>query len=150
MHGSKWRGLETEQPTQPRQPPTLHTFRPRRSRSKKGINFTRFLPAISKDALKKISREVRSWRIHRRTGTSFALLAHELNPIIRGWMNYYGAFYRTELHGLLRRINAYLVRWIRRKYKRLAGFKKAKACWKGITTRYPRMFAHWQWTPVFW
>ena len=61
-----------------------------------------------------------------------------------------GAFYRTELHDLLRRINAYLVRWIRRKYKRLAGFKKAKACWKGITTRYPRMLAHWQWTRAFW
>ena len=126
------------------------TFRPRRSRSRKGINFTRFLPAISNDALKKISREVRSWRIHRRTGHTFVQLAREINPIVRGWMNYYGAFYRTELHDLLRRINAYLVRWIRRKYKRLAGFKKAKACWKGITTRYPRMLAHWQWTRAFW
>ena len=126
------------------------TFRPRRSRSKAGINFTRFLPAISKDALKKISRQVRSWRIHRRTGHTLAQLARVINPIVRGWMNYYGAFYRTELHALLRRINAYLVRWIRRKYKRLAGFKKAKACWQGITTRYPRMFAHWQWTAVFW
>jgi hypothetical protein len=34
--------------------------------------------------------------------------------------------------------------------QRLAGFKKAKACWKGITTRYPRMLAHWQWTRAFW
>jgi hypothetical protein len=61
-----------------------------------------------------------------------------------------GAFYRTELHDLLRRINAYLVRWIRRKYKRLAGFKKAKACWKRIISQYPRLFAHWQWTAGFW
>jgi len=127
-----------------------YTFRPRRSRSRAGINFTRFLPAISKDALTKISRQVRSWRIHRRTGQTFAQLAYAINPVVRGWMNYYGAFYRTELHGLLRRINAYLVRWIRRKYKRLAGFHKAKACWQGITGRYPRMFAHWQWTAVFW
>ena len=127
-----------------------YTFRPRRSRSRAGVNFTRFLPAISKDALKKISRQVRSWRIHRRTGQTFAQLARAINPVVRGWMNYYGAFYRTELHALLRRINAYLVRWIRRKYKRLAGFHKSKACWQGITERYPRMFAHWQWTAVFW
>jgi RNA-directed DNA polymerase len=127
-----------------------YTFRPRRSRSRAGINFTRFLPAISKDALKKINRQVRSWRIHRRTGHTFAQLAHAINPVVRGWMNYYGAFYRTELHGLLRRINDYLVRWIRRKYKRLARFHKSKACWQGITERYPRLFVHWKWTAVFW
>jgi RNA-directed DNA polymerase len=127
-----------------------YTFQPRKSRSKAGVNFSRFLPAISKDALNKISREVRSWRIHRRTGQTFVQLARVVNPIVRGWMNYYGAFYRTELHGLLRRINAYLVRWIRRKYKRLAGLRKALACLRGIATRYPRMFAHWQWTSLAW
>ncbi|MGX6608576.1 group II intron maturase-specific domain-containing protein, partial [Micromonosporaceae bacterium Da 78-11] len=81
---------------------------------------------------------------------TFGQLARFVNPIVRGWMNYYGAFYRTELHDLLHRINAYLVRWIRRKYKRLAGFKKAKACWKRIIKQYPRLFAHWQWTAAFW
>jgi RNA-directed DNA polymerase len=126
------------------------TFQPRGSRNKKGVVFTCFLPAISKEALNKISSEVRSWRIHLRTGLTFSQLAREINPIVRGWMNYYGAFYRTALHGLLHRINAYLVRWIRRKYKRLAGFKKAKACWKRIVSQYPRMFAHWQWTSAFW
>jgi RNA-directed DNA polymerase len=127
-----------------------YTFQPRGSRNKKGVVFTCFLPAISKDALKKIGSEVRSCRIHLRTGLTFSQLARAINPIVRGWMNYYGAFYRTELHGLLRRINAYLVRWIQRKYKRLARFKKAKACWKRIISQYPRMFAHWQWTAGFW
>ncbi|MGW4408654.1 group II intron maturase-specific domain-containing protein [Nonomuraea sp. NPDC004702] len=109
-----------------------------------------FLPAISKEALKKISSEVRRWRIHRRTGHTFTQLARAINPIARGWMQYYGAFYHSALKPLLRRINAYLVRWIRRKYKRLAGFKKAKKCFQGITQRYPRMFAHWQWSRNFW
>ncbi len=126
------------------------TLQSRGSRNKAGKIFGNFLPAISKDALKKISRQVRSWRVHLRTGLTFGQLAREINPVARGWMNYYGAFYRTELHGLLRRINAYLVRWIQRKYKRLAGFKRAKACWKRITSQYPRMFAHWAWTPGFW
>ncbi len=66
---------------------------------------------------------------------------------MRGWMQYYGAFYRSAMYQLLSRINAYLVRWIRKKYKRLQARKKAMVCWRGIIERYPRMFAHWAWTP---
>lgn len=48
-------------------------------------------------------------------------------------MQYYGAFYRTAMYPLLKRINAYLVRWLRKKYKRLRTFKKAKAAWRRVT-----------------
>jgi RNA-directed DNA polymerase len=65
-------------------------------------------------------------------------------------MQYYGAFYRSALLPLLRRINAYLMRWIRKKYKRLAPAKKARACWERLTTQYPRLFAHWAWVPYSW
>ncbi|MEH1125291.1 reverse transcriptase domain-containing protein [Micromonospora sp. CPCC 206061] len=81
------------------------TFRARKARSRHGKNFAAFLPAISKDALNKISRTVRSWRLHRRTGYTFAELARTINPIVRGWMQYYGAFYRSALHPLLQRNN---------------------------------------------
>lgn len=91
-----------------------------------------------------MSAEVRSWRIHRRTGHTFAQLARIINPIVRGWIQYYGAFYRSALKPLLRRINAYLVRWIRQKYKRLAAKRKALAKMQEIARRYPRMFAHWR------
>ncbi|MFD8035681.1 group II intron reverse transcriptase/maturase [Streptomyces sp. NPDC059717] len=107
-----------------------YTFRARGARSRQGVNFTSFLPAISKDALKKIGREVRSWQLHTRTNMTFFELARWINPIVRGWMQYYGAYYRAALHPLLIRINAYLVRWIRRKYRRLRTFKRAHACWK--------------------
>jgi RNA-directed DNA polymerase len=90
---------------------------------------------------------VRSWRLHLRTSHTFAELARTINPIVRGWMQYYGAFYRSAMYQLLSRINAYLVRWIRKKYKRLRARKKAMVCWRGITERYPRMFAHWKWVP---
>jgi RNA-directed DNA polymerase len=126
------------------------TFRARKAIDRNGERFTAFLPAISKDALNKISSEVRRWRLHRQVGRTFAELARAINPIVRGWMQYYGAFYRTALHPLLRRINAYLMRWIRKKYKRLRTFKKAHACWRRIIRQYPRAFAHWAWVPTFW
>ena len=123
------------------------TFRQRRARNRHGKSFSNFLPAISKDALNKISAAVRSWRLHLRTGHTFKDLARRINPIVAGWMQYYGAFYRSALSPLLQRINAYLMRWIRKKYKRLRGKKKAHECWQGITERYPLMFAHWKWVP---
>ena len=126
---------------------TAFTFRARAARGRNGQNFTSFLPAISTDALKKISGEVRQWRLHHWTGHTFGEVARLINPIVRGWMQYYGAFYRTALYPLLLRINAYLMRWIRKKYKRLRGKKKARECWQGITERYPLMFAHWKWVP---
>jgi len=123
------------------------TFRQRSARNKNGRRFSSFLPAISTDALNRISAEVRSWRLHRRTGLTFKDLSRHINPIVAGWMRYYGAFYRSALYPLLSRINTYLVGWIRKKYKRLQGKKKALQCWQGITGRYPRMFAHWKWVP---
>lgn len=126
------------------------TFRARGARSRHGQTFTSFLPAISTDALGTISAQVRGWRLHLRTGQTMAELARQINPVVRGWMQYYGAFYRTALYPLLQRINAYLVRWLRKKYKRLRGFKKAWACWRRTTKQYPSLFAHWQWVHSFW
>ena len=123
------------------------TFRQRRARAKDGRQFNSFLPAICKDALKKISAEVRSWRLYNRTGQDLKDVARDINPVVRGWMQYYGRFYRSKMYPLLSRINAYLVRWIRKKYKRLRAKRKAFRCWRGIVERFPRMFAHWEWVP---
>ena len=126
------------------------TFRARAARGKNGKKFTSFLPAVSKDALAKMSAEVRRWRLHLRTWHTMGSLAREINPVVRGWMQYYGAFYRSALLPLLRRINAYLMRWLRKKYKRLASKKKARACWERVTAQHPRLFAHWAWVPYSW
>jgi len=126
------------------------TFRAHGARGRNGEIFTSFLPAISKDALKQVSRTVRRWRLHLRTGHTLAELAAEINPIVRGWMQYYGAYYRSALHPLLRRINAYLMRWLRRNHRRLRPFNAAKACWQRITSQQPRLFAHWAWVAAFW
>jgi RNA-directed DNA polymerase len=126
------------------------TFRPRPARRKDGGRFLSFTPAISTDALKKISKEVRSWRLHQRITHTFTDLAKAINAIVAGWMRYYGHIYRSALYPLLGRINAYLVRWIRNKYQRLRGSKPTHRKLQEITERYPGMFAHWRWIPSAW
>jgi hypothetical protein len=131
-------------------PHASFTFQARAARSKTGAKFASFLPAISKQALKKISGEVRQWRLHRKVRLTLTEIATKINPIIRGWLQYYGAFYRSALVPLLARINAYLLRWIRKKYKRLRTLKKALAAWQRVTSQHPRLFAHWTWVHTPW
>ncbi|MFF4139470.1 group II intron maturase-specific domain-containing protein [Streptomyces mirabilis] len=87
-------------------------------RDKNGRIRWSFRPAVSRDALKGLGEEVRSWRLHRRVNLTVEELAQRINPIVAGWMQYYGRFYRSALYPLLMRINAYLVRWLRNKYRR--------------------------------
>ena len=98
-----------------------YTFRPRLSKNKHGKHFVNFSPAVSDDARKAISREIRSWHITRRSDKTLTDLARMFNPIVQGWINYYGRFYKSWLYPVLRHINDGLVRWAMRKYKRLHG-----------------------------
>jgi len=127
-----------------------YTFRKRAAVDPDGRIFNGFLPAVSKDAMKKMSRAVRDWRLHRWTTLSLNELAVWVNQVVPGWLNYYGRFYRTELRPLLRRINAYILRWARKKYRRLRSFKRAMAWWKGVVQRDPSLFVHWSWTTIAW
>jgi RNA-directed DNA polymerase len=121
-----------------------YTFRPRLSRSKYGDYFVNFLPAVSADARKQMGREIRRWRLHRWSGKTLTDLARSINAIVRGWINFYGRFYRSELVRFLRRINDYLVRWATRKYKRLRRRPaKARRLLADVYRREPGLFAHW-------
>jgi group II intron reverse transcriptase/maturase len=126
------------------------TFRKRAARSSDGTVFNGFLPAVSNEAIKKMNRVVHSWRLPRWTTLSLDELAAWVNQIVPGWVDYYGRYYRTALSPLLRRINAYILRWARKKYKRLRAFKRAIVWWKGVVIRDPDLFRHWRWTTVFW
>jgi group II intron reverse transcriptase/maturase len=77
------------------------TFRARGMRTRHGDVFTGFGPAASKDAIKKMNEQVKSWRLHRLTGHAIGEIARAINPVIRGWMQYYGRFYKSELYPLL-------------------------------------------------
>jgi RNA-directed DNA polymerase len=121
------------------------TFRPRRALSKYRRLFTSFLPAVSNDALKRMRDAVRRWNLHRRTPATLDELAQQCNTTIQGWWNYYGAFYRTAMHSLFNYIDLRLMRWARRKYKRLRQHKRRSAEWlRKVKAAHPRLFVHWR------
>ncbi|MGH2713973.1 MAG: group II intron reverse transcriptase/maturase [Thermoleophilaceae bacterium] len=122
-----------------------YTFRPRLARSKAGVNFVSFLPAVADDAAKAIRHTIKRWRLHLWSGSTLAELARSVNAIVRGWCNYYGGFYPSELLRSLRHINEYLVRWAMQKYKRLRGRpRRARSFLASVAGREPALFAHWQ------
>ena len=127
------------------------TFRPRKARNgKDGSYFVSFLPGMSTEALMAKSAELRKMRIHRRTNLSLDDLAAWLNPIVAGWMAYYGRYYRTAMDPLLRRINAYLMRWAGKKYRRrLRAHRRFWRWWTGLLERQPGLFAHWKWVRTY-
>ena len=75
-----------------------YTFRPRKSVSKDGEVSLNFLPAISGKAAKAIRQTVRDWNLKRKTPISLEEIARRINPVVRGWMVYYGRFYRSAGH----------------------------------------------------
>lgn len=104
-----------------------------------------FLPAVSRKALKAISRTIRRWALHLHNGKSLDELAAFVNPFVRGWINYFGSFYRTKLRPTLKRIDLYVIRWARRKFKRLRRKTKGARDWFDRLRRAkPTLLAHWQ------
>jgi RNA-directed DNA polymerase len=104
---------------------------------------------VSPEALKEMGQRVREWRIHLRTRLDLDELADWINPIVLGWMTYYGRFYRSQLYPFLQRVNTYLTRWARKKYRRLRSYKRFKAWWSGLIDREPGLFKHWAWSRDF-
>ena len=104
-----------------------------------------FQPAASPKALTFISRTSRRWTLHHSSEKSLPNLAEMYNPCIRGWINYYSNFYRTQLRSTLKRIDLYVIRWARRKFKRLRLKTKGARDWFDRLRRTnPTLFAHWQ------
>ena len=126
-----------------------YTFRPRKARGQDGRFYVGFLAGASREALAAMGQQVRGWRIHRRVGFDLKQLAEWINPIVSGWVTYYGRFYRSVLNPLVHRINTYLMRWAQKKYRRLRSFKRFQAWWTGLVDREPGLFVHWAWMRAF-
>ena len=121
------------------------TFRARKTIWLGHIYAHGFLPAASPKALKAISRTIRRWTLHLCSDKALQDLATLVNPTIRGWIAYYGSFYRTKLRPTLKRIDLYVIRWARRKFKRLRRKTKGARDWFDRLRRAnPMLFAHWQ------
>ena len=120
------------------------TFRPRKAMSKHGL-FTSFLPGVSADALKRMRQTVRGWKLTRQTHVPLATLATQYNPIIQGWWNYYGAFYKAAMFRMYEHIDRALVRWAGHKYKALSGRKRDSVQWlRKMKKAEPQLFYHWR------
>jgi RNA-directed DNA polymerase len=124
------------------------TFKPRPVVSKTKEYFTGFNPAVSVKALKRISDAIRGWDVNQWVGWALSLqdIAEKVNPIIQGWINYYGKFYPSILKKHFRYIDLRLALWVRTKFKRFKRYKSRSIHWLGmIAMQCPTLFAHWKW-----
>jgi len=109
-----------------------------------GKLFTGFNPGVSRKAMKRMNLAIRKLNSNRRTPLTLNERAARLNPMVRGWVTYYGAFYPEPLKRFLVRIDLKLGRWARNKYKRLRGHKRRAGSWlKQVRNVSPKLFVHW-------
>lgn len=122
-----------------------YEFRRRWLKSRKGDMFLSFSPAICKEAKKDICRTIRNTGVRNRSDLSLEEVALWLNPMISGWINYYGRFNKSAMKPVMRQINLTLVKWCTHKYKTFR-YSKAKACQFMVDTfeKRPKLFAHWR------
>jgi len=123
-----------------------YTFRRRVCRKKTSQYFVGFVPAVSQKAKKAMSRKIKEWNLKKLVPLTLEEIAEEINPQVRGWMNYYGAYYRSAMRPILRQVELAIVGWINRKYKKLRRKFVAATRWlRAIWRRKPKLFAHWAW-----
>lgn len=121
-----------------------YTFRARRSKNRWGKYFVNFSPGVSNAATKAIREEIRNWQLRCRVDKWIDDLARMFNPIIRGWITYYGRFYKSALYPTLRYLDLRLAQWAMAKYKRLKRHRRRATHWiNRASLRDPSLFAHW-------
>jgi len=123
-----------------------YCFRPRLvKRSQDGTMFCGFNPAVSPSALKAMRAKLRELGIRRRTEMSLAEIAHRINPLLRGWISYYGRYAPSALAPLLRYVNQTLLAWATRKFKRLKAHKiRASRFLIRLSRQNANLFVHWR------
>ena len=118
-------------------------FRPREVKNKYGKYFLGFNPAVSKTAIKGMYQQIRDWRLHRQTRSTLEEIVRNINPIVLGWINYYGSYCRSALHPILNHIDWKLVKWAIRKYKRMKGSQRRATKWLNrIKRKEPNLFVY--------
>jgi len=116
----------------------------RRKNSRSGHLFVGFNPAISPKARKVISQKIRSWQLTKWTMVSMKKIADWINPRVRGWINYYGAYSKSSIRPILRQVEFAIAKWAMRKYKNLHRKWVSTLRWlKSVSQRSPHLFAHW-------
>jgi RNA-directed DNA polymerase len=121
-------------------------FQPRGARNKRtGELWLSYLPAISRKARQAITSKVRSWGIPPASDKELEDFARMYDESIRGWVNYYGRYYRSALYQALSCVNRRLVWWAMQKYKRFRGRQRQATHWlRRLARLRPELFAHWR------
>jgi RNA-directed DNA polymerase len=121
-----------------------YTFRKVRIKDRLGRLQMNFIASVSKKAEQALKDKVKALEIHKRTGSKIEMIAEMLNPILRGWMNYFGKFNRSAMKRALDCVQRRLIKWAMCKYKRFHGHRRRAEEWlKQVREREPNMFAHW-------
>lgn len=122
------------------------TFRPRVVKNRKRNSlFVSFTPAVSSKALKSMRENTRRWNFRNRTELSLKDISRLYNPVLRGWVAYYGRFCPSALYPVFRHFNKTLVAWAMRKYRRLKGHKiRTSLFLEKVAETQPYLFVHWQ------
>jgi len=121
-------------------------FRPRRVKSARNAKvFCGFTPAVSASALKSMREKIRDLNIRRRTHVTIAEIARQLNPILRGWIEYYGRYTPSALLKIFQYVDQTLHAWMMRKFKRFKGHKtQTWLVLERLRRERAELFAHWQ------
>lgn len=122
-----------------------YEFRLRTAVTREGRKFVQMMPAISPSSAKAIRKEIRSWSIQNRSDKSIDDLSRMFGAKLRGWINYFGHFYKSALYPTFYNLNRKLVKWATRKYKKLRRRPRRAHYWLGsVAKRQPDLFPHWQ------
>lgn len=126
-----------------------YTFRPRIVKSAEGQYFESFTPAISKKAAGKIKTEMRSWKLHLWSNKAIEDIGKIINPVLHGWINYYGRYRKSALNSIFRLLNVRLMKWAKRKYKKLKGHSHKAIEWlRKVAKLKPKLLGHWSIAPL--
>ena len=121
-----------------------YTFRPRKALDKYGRIYENFSPAVSREALKAMRQTIRGWHLQLKSDKDLTDLSAMFAPILKGWQQYYGHFHGSALKPVWRNMNLFLIRWLMRKHKRVAGHKtRAADMLRQMAQRQPGDFVHW-------
>lgn len=121
-----------------------YEFRERLCKIKDGNLFVGFTPGVSKQALKSMRETTRNSGLRNRTDLSLDEIAKWFNPILQGWLNYYGKYNKSALSPVWMHFNETLMAWAMRKYRSITSRTKASLFLGRIAKKEPSLFAHWR------
>lgn len=127
-----------------------YTFQAIFIKDRTGRTQKNFLPQVSKKSAKDFRGRLKRLNLHKRSGSKIDMLAEDINPMVRGWLNYYAKYCPSGVKRTMDALNDRLVRWAMMKYKRFQGRRKRATMWlREVAAREPSLFAHWErgWLP---